>query len=44
MPRMDCTKEIAGVSTLSVEQIMGVLAYKYAVIEADDLCTGLIAA
>ena len=28
MPRMDCTKEIAGVSILSVEQIMDVLAYK----------------
>ena len=44
MPRMDCTKEIAGVSILSIEQKMGVLAYKTAVIEADDLGTGLIAA
>ena len=44
MPRMDCTKEIAGVSILSVEQILDVLAYRNAVIEADDLGTGLIAA
>ena len=32
MPRMDCTKEIAGVSILSVEQLMGVLAYRNVVI------------
>lgn len=44
MPRMDCTKEIAGVSMFSVEQIMGVLAYRNAGIEADDLGTGLTAA
>ena len=44
MPRMDCTKEIAGVSILPVEQIMGVLAYRNAVMKADDLGTGLTAA